>query len=118
MWIFTKSGFFSAVQHDGKPDIFLVRARFAGDLERFCRAHGIKAAVRETLDADYRFRAEIPREAFAEAVKVEALAIDYPNFKVAVHDGTERDAAYMGCWSAMRRGQELADKSGMSRVQP
>ena len=107
MWIFTKGGFLSAVRHTGKPGKLLVRARFAGDLERFCEAHGIDAEVAETPEHDYRFRAEIPCEAFAEAIKAEALAIDYPNFKSAVHDGTERDAAYMGCWSAMRRGQEL-----------
>ncbi len=38
----------------------------------------------------------------------EALAIDYPNFKAAAHDGTPRDEAYMGVWGSMRRGQEWA----------
>lgn len=107
MWVFTKSGFFSAVRHMGKPGKLLVRARFAGDLERFIKAHGINAEVAETPEHDYRFRAEIDQGEFAEALAEEARAIDYPNFKSAVHDGTERDAAYMGCWSAMRRGQEL-----------
>ena len=121
MWVFTKSGFFSAVRHTEKPDVLLVRARFEGDLERFCRTHGlhgIKKTIRETPDADYRFRAEIPCEAFAEALRAEALTIDYPNFKSAVHDGTERDAAYMDCWSAMRRGQDLANKPKRWRARP
>ena len=84
-----------------------MRARFKGDLERFFKAHGIDAVVEETPDADYRFRATVPQTAFADAVKAEAEAVDYPNFKSAVHDGSARDAAYMGCWSATRRGQEL-----------
>lgn len=118
MWVFTKSGFFSAVQHTEKPDVLLVRARFPGDLRRFCLAHGIKAEVCETPYADYRFRAEIPREVFAEALKAEALAIDYPNFKAAVHDGTERDEAYMSCWSALRWGQDLANTPKVERARP
>ncbi len=121
MWVFTKSGFFSAVRHTDQPDVLLVRARFEGDLERFCRTHGlhgIKKTIRETPDADYRFRAEIPCKAFAEAVKAEALAIDYPNFKAAVHDGTERDEAYMSCWSALRWGQDLANTPKVERARP
>ena len=106
MWMFTKSGFFSAVKHLDRPGCVLVRARFKGDLERFCAAHGLAAKVEETPEADYRFRATIEQAAFADAVKAEAEGIDYPNFKSAAHDGTARDAAYMGCWSATRRGQE------------
>ena len=37
MWLFTKSGFFSAVRHSAKPDTIHVRSRFAGDLERLCQ---------------------------------------------------------------------------------
>ncbi len=106
MWIFTKNGFFSAVEHLGRPGFLLVRARFQGDLERLCAAHGVEPDVRETPDADYRFRMDFARDAWAAIVRDEAAAIDYPNFKAAVHDGTPRDAAYMGCWGALRRGQE------------
>ena len=108
MWVFTTKGFFSAVAHSGRPGFMLVRARFAGDLERLLGAHGVEAEVTETPEADYRFRAVVPAAEWARMVAAEASSIDYPNFKAAAHDGTPRDEAYMGCWSALRRGQEWA----------
>lgn len=115
MWVFTKNGFFSAVAHRDRPGFLLVRARFAGDLERLCKAHDIKPEVRETPDADYRFRMDFDRNTWAWVMEGESECIDYPNFKAAVHDGTPRDEAYMGCWSALRRGQEWAAPSRRRR---
>lgn len=107
MWLFCKSGFFSAVVHWGKPGVIHLRARFRGDLERLCAAHGLEAAgIQETPAGDYRFRMDLPKEAWARVAAEEAAAIDYPNFKAAVHDGTARDGAYLGAWAALRRGQE------------
>ena len=106
MWLFCKSGFFSAVQHIDAPGTVHVRARFAGDLERLCGAHGVKPCVQVTPSADYRFRMDFPRETWARIVSEEAAAIDYTNFKAAVHDGTARDEAYFGAWVAMRNGQQ------------
>lgn len=106
MWLYCRSGFFSAVEHFDRPDTIHVRARFRGDLERLCSVHGVKAAVTETPDGDYRYRMDFSRGDWARIASAEASAIDYHNFKDAVHDGTERDAAYLGAWAAMRRGQE------------
>ncbi len=109
MWLFCKSGFFSAVAHLDKPGAILLRARFRGDLERLCAAHGLDpATIAETPEADYRFRMELPRADWARVAAEEAAAIDYPNFKAAVHDGTPRDAAYLGAWCALRAGQDRA----------
>ena len=109
MWLFCRSGFFSAVQHFDDADTIHVRARFKGDLERLCDAHGVKVAVQETPGNDYRFRMDFPRRVWAEIVRAEAESIDYGNFKDAVHDGTARDAAYMDTWCAMRDGQEASE---------
>lgn len=107
MWLFCKSGFFSAVEHWGKPGVIHLRARFVGDLERLCAAHGLDAGgIVETPEGDYRFRMDLDREVWARVAAEEARAIDYPNFKAAVHDGSARDEAYFMAWSAMRRGQE------------
>lgn len=105
MWLYCKSGFFSAVEHLENPNLIHVRARFKGDLERLCKEHGIEPAVSVTPANDYRYRMDFVRPTWAEIVKEEAMRIDYTNFKAAVHDGTERDSAYMGAWSAMRRAQ-------------
>jgi hypothetical protein len=39
-------------------------------------------------------------------VAQESDSIDYSNFKDEVHDGTQRDRAYMDCWAALRRFQQ------------
>ena len=106
MWLFCKSGFFSAVRHLEKPETVHVRARFKGDLERLCAKHGIAPAVEVTPTGDYRFRMDFALVDWARIASEEAMDIDYTNFMAAVHDGTGRDGAYLGAWAALRRGQE------------
>ena len=117
MWIFCKLGFFSAVQHRNKPSTLLVRGRFRGDLERLLNSlppedRAMCSPVMETPGADYLYRMEMLKHVFAKAVEAIAGEIDYPNFKDSVHEGnwSPRDAAYMGCWSELRTGQQ-ADAS-------
>ncbi len=110
MWLFCKSGFFSAVEHFERPGVVHVRARFKGDLERLCKAHGVPSKVSVTPGNDYRFRMDFERGAWARIVSEEAEAIDYTNFKSAVHDGTARDEAYLSAWYAMRGGQQSASR--------
>ena len=107
MWLFCKSGFFSVVEHAWRPDTIHLRARFSGDLERLCAAHGLDpAGISETPGGDYRYRMDLGKADWARVAAAEAAAVDYTNFKAAAHDGTARDAAYMGAWAALRRGQE------------
>lgn len=106
MWLFCKSGFFSAVQHFNNPDLIHVRARFNGDLECLCEVHGIKPCVTETPGNDYRYRMNFNRKDWARIVSQEAAEINYTNFKNAVHDRTERDDAYMAVWWDMRQHQD------------
>jgi len=110
MWLFCKQGFYSAVQHRDNPEIILLRARFDGDLEcllEHCGCENYKVFIKETPDADYRFRVELPRAMWGDIVKQVADEIDYDNFKNSVHEGqgSARDAAYMGCWWELRKGQ-------------
>ncbi len=105
MWIFCKSGFFSAVKHFDKPDTVHVRARFKGDLERLCKAHGIKPQIDITPDNDYKYRMDFHKDAWSAICDQEANNIDYTNFKNAVHDGTIRDQAYLRVWAAMSNAQ-------------
>ena len=106
MWLYCRSGFFSAVKHQTLSDVIHVRARFRGDLERLCEAHGVKPEVSETPFNDYRFRMDFRMNDWARIVMEEAESIDYTNFKAMAHDGSERDRAYMGAWCAMRSAQE------------
>lgn len=38
--------------------------------------------------------------------------------RIALRDGTERDEAYMSCWSALRWGQDLANTPKVERARP
>ncbi|MFM9042715.1 MAG: hypothetical protein ACKOPI_00940 [bacterium] len=114
MWVISKYGFASAVEHRDQPGWVLVRARDRADLEEFCgvaRDKGLsgfsESEIEENPQADYRFRMTVKSEDWAELVKVLAGEIDYPNFKneVATVD-PERAAIYGGVWSELRRIQE------------
>ena len=116
MWIFTKCGFFSAVRHNTDKTLIHVRARFKGDLERLVKfAYGHKELktflsptrprIVASPNADYAFRTDFPADDWGAILAALAVDIDYTNFKNAVHDGTERDSAYMRVWSDMRFAQ-------------
>lgn len=109
MWLFCKNGFFSAVAHNRKKGTVHVRARFGGDLERLCAAHGVKPDVVETPEGDYRYRMDFSATAWRRIVAAESSRIDYTNFKAAVHDGTPRDDAYMEVWMTLA---EAGDANG------
>lgn len=108
MWIFTTSGFLSAVAHRDQPGAVMVRARERSHLATLaafsCLADG---AISETPSADYRWRITVTKAVFAEFVKAQAQAVDYDNFKNACHDRQPAARRWHHClmdvWSAMRR---------------
>jgi len=107
MWLFCRSGFFSAVLNYERDDTIHVRARFEGDLERLLESHGIEGIpISHTPGNDYPYRADIPTETWSIICLEEAKDIDYINFKNAVHDGTNRDKAYMDVWKTLRQSQQ------------
>jgi hypothetical protein len=126
MWLFTKIGFFSATLAEETKDInpmLKVRARSREDLERlvaymngmvkdgklFPPTRGEKSwrKIHEDRRADYYWRIFMVRSTWSKVVASLADAIDYGNFKAAVHGEPDRDSAYMAVWSAMNRLQEV-----------
>ncbi len=81
MWVFTTSGFVSAVYKDGALQ---VRARDHKSRQPLAKATG--ATVVATPLADYPYRISITNEQFADWVNQEAISIDYKNFKSEVSD--------------------------------
>lgn len=96
MWICLSNAFYSIVAHRSRPDHLLVRARRPGDIERMWP----DAQVRETPDADYRYRAVLPAAAVAHALARAARGIGYVNFKASVKDD-ELAAAYGKVWAIL-----------------
>jgi len=98
MWIFLNDAFLSIVAHVDRPDDLLVRARVPGDLERTFPG----TEVTTTPDADYRYRAVVPRVDVARVLAERAGSIDYPNFKNSIRsDDPERRHACGKVWSVM-----------------
>jgi hypothetical protein len=83
----------------------VVRARVRGDL-----VHVFGKDIKEIVsapDADYAYRAFIPRRIVALAISERILTnIDYHNFKNSVPEDDRHDA-YLACWKAMNDLQRL-----------
>lgn len=117
MWLFLNDSFISIVSDERRPDNLLIRARKEGDIEAFIPG----ARAQRTPDADYLYRASVPRERVAAALAERAKGIDYGNFKGSVPDDDRHDV-YMRVWQAMwgwqssmakkarRLGRALADR--------
>ncbi len=103
MWILMNDSMLSVVRHNTLPDTLLVRARLAGDIEQVFPS----AQVAENGGSDYRFRASVPEQEVAEAVRRRVLDIDYGNFKSSVPE-PKRHQAYFKVWDVLHRMQEAA----------
>ena len=89
MWVFTKTGFISIVQHREQVDLMIVRARCAAHLQSLFSG----TEVLETRNADYRFRAFVHRDVVKSVLTAAIDALDYSNFKDSIADAQYHDAA-------------------------
>ncbi len=77
MWLFTRDGFLSIVEHNLNPNILIVRSRFKNHIQKIFG----DVDVQENAGTDYEYRAEIPREKVAKVMSDMIMDIDYGNFK-------------------------------------
>jgi len=101
MWVFTNRGFVSIVENRGDPKTMVVRSRFAGHIKNLFP----KAKVLKTPQADYLYRAFIPRPLVVDKLSEAIEEIDYPNFKNSIGDDRYHDAC-MDVWSTLYRHQK------------
>lgn len=107
MWVFTKDGFFSAVEHRGDKRMVCVRARVRQDLVNLREKLPGASKIVTTPDADYAFRVVVEKSRWAGYVAASARDIDYDNFKNATtRECPSRSRAYHAVWAAMERLQE------------
>lgn len=111
MWVFTKSGFYSAIEYEphrhpeeaeqigavGGSHV-LVRGRVQKDIDVLAERCGSRVMCDDS--ADYMFRTIISRQSWADFLAQSAQDIDYGNFKSTIKDH-DRHSAYMGVWSAV-----------------
>lgn len=115
MWIFSRAGFFSAVQKGGrKGQEVCVRARVLEDLDRLRKLYWPEmGVVQRSQNTDYPYRVFVSHGTWAKVCEAMARDIDYSNFKdmVAKEQGYERAHLYGDVWSVMYGAeQKLAPK--------
>lgn len=109
MWIMTKTGFISIVQHNQDEDMFCVRARDRRDLElTFPELEPFE--IIELATADYRWRANLGREYVMNVVMDALEAVDYTSHaKEAMSEQFPgRHSIYMDVWRDLMKIQTRA----------
>lgn len=79
MWLFTESGFLSAVRNSENPDVLIVRARDEESLRGLSEA--AQTQIMATPEHDYPFRTMVSKDLFAEWVLEQVSNLDYMNYK-------------------------------------
>jgi len=83
MWIFTKDGFYSAVEDRRDSGRVVVRTRSKDDVIRLAKILKVRA-FRSSETADYPYRLYCSKTEWASYVTDVAEEIDYDNFKGAM----------------------------------
>lgn len=101
MWIFTETGFISAVRKGATPCELSVRSRDRLSLEPLATLAG--AEIIKTPNGDYPYRLFIDDQVFAMWVAEQAKRLNYSNFKSKVFDTRGYEYAHeLGrVWSVM-----------------
>jgi len=101
MWVFTETGFISAVVDNPDSNMVKVRARDEESLHVLAKESGTN--IIKTPNADYPYRVVISREEFTEFLIRAVEFLDYSNFKSHVHTtrGSKFAQALSKVWSTM-----------------
>jgi hypothetical protein len=101
MWVFTETGFVSAVKKNDRPDVYTVRSRDRESLEPLAAL--AKVEIVETPYGDYPLRVFVEPAVFTEWIAGQASNIEYSNFKSRVTKtrGYDFVDALHDVWAAM-----------------
>jgi hypothetical protein len=101
MWLFSETGFISAVTHWDDEDTIVVRARDMESLQDIAELAGVE--IRITPENDYPARVHVPRSVFGQWVAREIATMSYGNYKsrMAQTRGKRFTNALHNVWSAM-----------------
>jgi hypothetical protein len=107
MWIFTETGFVSAVRKPYYPDKMVVRARDIQSLDDLVNLSG--GNVITTKDSDYPHRVVVTDDVFKSWLEGTVEDLNYDNFKnrVALTRGTKFAKLLSGVWSTMLGAEDL-----------
>jgi hypothetical protein len=109
MWLFTTTGFVSAVKQG--PEL-VIRARDAKSLEPIAEFGKLK--IKQTPDNDYPYRITTDNDTFASWTHYMCQTIDYSNFKseAALFRGDNFAKALSKVWSDMHDVEDEEARNG------
>jgi hypothetical protein len=84
MWIFTETGFISAVRKGPNPNEISVRARDRKSLIDLAGAADV--GILKSPRGDYPYRIFLNEVVFSQWLFDQAMKVDYDNFKSRVHE--------------------------------
>ena len=102
MWVFTESGFVSAIRHHSEAGKLVVRAREYKSLEGLANAIGLD--IEPSPGRDYPYRVFIDDSTFATWLSKQIMKINYTNYKSHMED--IRDHHFSFAWSAMQQVED------------
>lgn len=110
MWIFTETGFVSAVVHRDDPKLMMVRARDKKSLEPL--AEFARTKIEKTPSADYPWRTVVSKKTLKTWMAKNIEDAEYDNFKSRVSKtrGYEFVDALHEVWSVMHKVEETYKK--------
>ena len=111
MWIFTETGFVSAIADARDPKMIVVRSRERESLDGIAALADV--AIQSTPLRDYPFRVHVPRAVLKQLLSTQVDDLDYTNFKNRVHDvrGESFHDALTAVWEIMHHVQEQDETS-------
>lgn len=107
MWIFTDTGFVSAVRKPWAPDKMTVRARDKESLAGLSELSG--EAISTSMDSDYPHRVVVADTVFKDWLLKNIEQMDYDNFKnrVAITRGKKFATLLGQVWYTMLGAEDL-----------
>jgi hypothetical protein len=102
MWVFTETGFVSAVCHFSEEGVVVVRSRDRESLDELSQRTDVP--IESSPYNDYPYRVHLGKEQFQTWLVDVVAKMDYTNFKNHVYDtrGSDFAHALSGVWSVMR----------------
>ena len=112
MWVFTETGFVSAVQSSKNSETLSVRARDKVSLVSIAEATG--QPILRSPEGDYPYRVFVERVAYAQWMFEQAMNLDYRNYKNRVFDSRGYEYAHeLGrVWSVMLDTEDSDSREG------
>lgn len=116
MWLFTETGFVSAVRKTDRPDVYTVRSRDRRSLEPLAALARVEVVVSPL--GDYPYRVFVEPAVFTEWVANQASQIEYHNFKgrVSLTRGLDYTDALHDVWVAMLKTEDASREALINTI--